>query len=57
MESKNRYISFVTTPALQATLRKAAKEQERSLSWLIGKALEEYLVKLGYLKKGKPSGR
>ena len=56
-ESKSQYISFVTTPAIEAALRKAAEENDRSLSWIIGKAVEEYLTKLGTLKKQRASGR
>ena len=43
MRKKTVTISFVTTPAIEAVLRKAAVEQERSLSWIIGKAVEKYL--------------
>jgi len=42
MRKKTITISFVTTPGIEAVLRKAASEQERSLSWLIGKAVEKY---------------
>jgi len=57
MESKNRYMSFVTTPSIQAALRKAAEESDRSLSWIIGKALEQYLIEEGHLKRTKPADR
>jgi len=43
MRKKTVTISFVTTPAIETVLRKAAKDQERSLSWLIGKAVVKYL--------------
>ncbi|HAH31890.1 MAG TPA: hypothetical protein DCL44_06205 [Elusimicrobia bacterium] len=42
MRKKTVTISFVTTPELEAVLRKAANDQDRSLSWLIGKAIEKY---------------
>lgn len=43
VRKKTVTISLVTTPAIADALRNAAKEQERSLSWVIGKALERYL--------------
>lgn len=54
-QKKSVTISFVTTPKIEDALREAAEKQERSLSWIIGKALEEFLTKLGTLKK--PSDR
>ncbi len=49
--SKSVYTSFVTTPEIAAAIKKAAEQQDRSASWIIGKAVEEYLVRLGVLKK------
>lgn len=43
MRKKTVTISFVTTPEIEAVLRAASTDQERSLSWLIGKAVEQYL--------------
>lgn len=40
-------------PDLKAAAEKAAKDDRRSLSSLIEIALEEYLERKGYLKKGK----
>lgn len=54
-QSKTVYTSFVTTPEINAAIKKAAQQQDRSASWIIGKAVEEYLIHLGVLKK--PSGR
>ncbi|WP_428081195.1 ribbon-helix-helix protein, CopG family [Candidatus Avelusimicrobium alvi] len=44
-KSTPRTISFVTTEEQLAALNRLAKEQERSISWLIRKALDEYLNK------------
>jgi len=56
IKKKTVPISFVTTEDIQKALRQAAHEQERTVSWLVGKALEDYLVREGYLKKqAKPS--
>jgi hypothetical protein len=57
MESKTRYISFVTTPSIEKALREASEKDDRSLSWIIGKALELYLMEEGHLKKQKPADR
>lgn len=43
MRKKTVTISFVTTPTIETVLRKAAEDQDRSLSWLIGEAVEKYL--------------
>ncbi|MFH1723227.1 MAG: hypothetical protein ABII00_01265 [Elusimicrobiota bacterium] len=48
-----RYISFLIPSALEAALRKAAREHERSMAWIIKKALTEHLVKLGALPKAR----
>ena len=42
MRKKTVTISFVTTPELATRLRQHAVEIERSASWVIGKALEQY---------------
>ncbi len=49
-KKKSSYISFVTTPDIEKALRNAAEKEERSLSWLISKALERYLAQLGFFK-------
>lgn len=56
-QKKSATVSFVTTPEIQEALRKASQEHDRSLSWLIGKALEAFLAKEGYLKRPKSSER
>ena len=58
MRTKTVTISFVTTPEIEAALRKAAVDQERSLSWLIGKAVEKYLCISGESQpQPQPKGR
>ena len=42
-KEKGPTIAFVATKEIQAALAKYAKEQERSVSWIIRKALEAYL--------------
>lgn len=55
MRKKTVTISFVTTPDIEAVLRKAAFDQERSLSWIIGKAVERYLgISEGNTKPSAP---
>ncbi|TPW22028.1 MAG: hypothetical protein FD126_88 [Elusimicrobia bacterium] len=49
--AKSVYTSFVATPEVYAAIKKAAEQQDRSQSWIVGKAVEEYLHKLGVLKK------
>lgn len=56
MRKKTVTISFVTTPGIEAVLRKAASEQERSLSWLIGKAVEKYFG-IGSKPQAKPKSQ
>lgn len=56
-QKKSIRISFVTTPNIQEALQKASENQDRSISWLIGKALEEYLMEEGHLKKQRSSDR
>ncbi|MFH1619796.1 MAG: hypothetical protein ABIG11_07810 [bacterium] len=48
---KTIYTSFVTTPEMYSAIKKASVQQERSQSWIIGKAVELYLTKLGILRK------
>jgi hypothetical protein len=54
MRKKTVTISFVTTPEIETVLRKASTDQERSLSWLIGKAVEQYFA-IGSKPKTKPN--
>jgi len=56
-QKKSVRISFVTTPSIQDALQKAASDQDRSISWLIGRALELYLADEGHLKKPKAADR
>jgi hypothetical protein len=56
MRKKTITISFVTTPEIEAVLRKASFDQERSLSWLIGKAVEQYFA-TGGEPKAKPKSQ
>lgn len=51
MKKKTAYITFVTTKEVQEALDKAAKKQERSKSWIIERALKDYMVASGILKK------
>lgn len=41
---KYRHISFVISPEMEAELKAEAVNQERSASWIIKKALAEYLL-------------
>ena len=56
-EKKSRTISFVTTPSLEKALREAAAQEDRTVSWIIGKSIERYLTDQGVLKKQKSSAR
>ena len=49
---KYRYISFLVPPELATALKKASTGQERSVSWIIKKAIKTYLEKSGFLKNG-----
>jgi predicted transcriptional regulator len=42
-DKKYKYVSFMTSPELEAALKKAAATQERSVSWIIKKAITKYL--------------
>lgn len=42
----NKNISVVVTDEMREALDKAATEQERNISWIIRKAIEQYLDKL-----------
>jgi hypothetical protein len=45
-------------PSVRAAGEKAAKDDERTLSWLMEKLLTEHLKAKGYLpKNGKPAGK
>lgn len=50
-----RYFSFLLSKDLEASLRETARRQERSMAWIIKKALQEYMVRCGTLQK--PAGR
>ncbi len=52
---KTVYTSFVTTPEIYDAIKQAGIRLDRSQSWIVGKAVEEYLTKLGMLRK--PSSR
>lgn len=58
-DKKYRYISFLVSPELESALRSVAVEQDRSVSWIIKKALEQYLgiKKTSAKGKAKPSFR
>jgi len=43
MGSKHITIAFIASPEIEAALRKATSEQDRSASWIIRKALAAYL--------------
>lgn len=53
--AKSVYTSFVATPEVYAAIKKAAEQQDRSQSWIIGHAVEEYLIRSGFLPR--PSRR
>lgn len=42
-KTQNPTIAFVATPEIVQALETRAKKEERSVSWLIRKALESYL--------------
>lgn len=42
-DSSKPTIAFVATKEIQDALTKYSEEQERSISWIIRKALEQYL--------------
>lgn len=42
---KSAYITFRTSEEIKSHLEKMAKEDERTLSWVINKILEEYIKK------------
>ena len=50
-----RYFSFLLSKDLEAALRETARREERSMAWIVKKALQEYMVKRGLLQK--PAGR
>ena len=50
-----RYFSFLLSKELEAALRETARKEERSMAWIVKKAMEEYMVKRGILQK--PAGR
>lgn len=56
-EKKYRYISFLIPHELEAALRETAARQERSVAWIIKKALAKYLNVPGEsaLKDGRRS--
>lgn len=43
LKKQNPTIAFVATPEIVQALEKRSKAEERSVSWLIRKALEAYL--------------
>lgn len=42
---KSAYITFRTSEEIKNHLEKKAKEDDRTLSWIINKILEEYIKK------------
>lgn len=57
-EKKYKYISFLIDPDLAAALKAFSKREERSVSWVIKKALATYLGAEGGLSKPrKPASR
>lgn len=57
-ERKYKYISFLVPPELETALRAAAVREDRSVAWIIKKALAKYLNISGatVLKDGRKSG-
>lgn len=46
MAKKTEMIGFKTTPELKETLQKIAEKEDRTVSYIINKAIKEYLNKL-----------
>ena len=46
MAKKTEMIGFKTTPELKETLQKIAEKEDRTVSYIINKAIQEYLKKL-----------
>lgn len=40
---KYRYLSFLVSPELEEELKAVAAKQERSVSWIVKKAIAEYI--------------
>ena len=44
---KAEFLSVRVSPDVKAKLEKLAESQERTLSWLVGKILEDYITERG----------
>lgn len=43
MEKKSKMVGFMTTPEIKAALLEIARKEDRSISYIINRILQEYL--------------